>query len=76
MLNPLYNTWLHDKASYEHHVDDVLNYLKAEVHAKFSNRYKAESESFFTSRHVSVQVRVNLYKLAKATYETLKGLFE
>lgn len=76
ILDTLYNRWLNDPHGYESHVEDALSYLKAEVYGQFPSRYKTSSESFFTSRNLSVQVRLNLYKLAKATYKTLKELIE
>jgi hypothetical protein len=76
MLDTLYHYWLNDKERYESMLDETLSYLKAEVHGKFSSRYKATSESFFTSRNLNVQVRVNLYKFAKSAFLLAKELFE
>lgn len=76
MLDTLYNSYLHDTQAYESQIDETLSYLKAEVYGKFPSRYKATSESFFTSRNLTVQVRLNLYKLAKKTYNVIKELFE
>lgn len=75
ILDILYNRWLNDTALYESKVDETLSYLKAEVYGRFPSRYKTTSESFFTSRNLNVQVRVNLYKIAKESYFVLKELF-
>lgn len=76
MLDTLYNSYLNDTKLYESQIDETLSILKAEVYGKFPGRYKTSSESFFTSRNLSVQLRLNLYKLAKKTYNVIKDLFE
>ncbi len=75
IMDILYNRWLNDSVLYEGKVDETLSYLKAEIYGRFPSRYKATSESFFTSRNLNVQVRVNLYKIAKESYLMLKELF-
>ncbi len=74
MLDILYNSYLNDKTLFESQIDETLSYLKAEVYGKFPSRYKTTSESFFTSRNLSVQIRVNLYKFLTKGFVLLKEL--